>query len=378
MAECSTAGLVLNKETLESHAAVETLQVSRCCSVAEYFALKQLVGVVRHGDRLDQTPEWLNYADRGRYPADGPLTDLGRTHSQEAGRALSDASQKKGIPFGLVVSSPYLRCAQTASEIARVLGVPVQFDLDLGEVFGSDMEGADGSPKHRCPDELESALQVDYQDVKYLRDDCGKLQIRGKQPNYPESTESARLRFCFKVQELVRQAALKLSSIVIVTHADALASVTRLLMPSSVLTRIPYAGHIIASRSVKVFDARSNREMTQEPVYRKHVEWTVDVGPGFEMAESERYAEQARSNRHQLKESGYKLTSMQSTNSLGELSKATTTTTTTTSSLSPKSSGSSRIPSTKESVKDVFGRGIDRHEAQMLVRMATCEQVDHD
>ena len=95
--------------------------------------------------------------------------------------------------FGLIVSSPYLRCAQTASRIAQVLKVPIQFDLDLGEVFDrASMVGNVEGPQHRGPAELELQLKKDFPDVVFIRssseamETAGEINIAGNQQTFPE------------------------------------------------------------------------------------------------------------------------------------------------------------------------------------------------
>jgi len=297
---------------------------------------------------LDQTSEWWEHPELHKYSADTPLTALGHTHAEETGKVLSEVSQKSKIPFALIVSSPYLRCAQTASWIARVLGVPVQFDRDLGEVSHAELWEDGKPPRIRDHDELKTALQTDFPNVDYLKDESGSLQIRGKVPQSPERIQNARLRFCFKVQELTRQAANKLSSIIIVTHADSVAAVTSLLMPSWELRKIPYTGYLVASRQVKVFDKRANMGMSAEPVYGRQTGWTVELGPGFECQIDERYEERNRGETRRLKDSKQELKATQSTNSLGYLP----------------------APSEAEVVDELISQGSSKKEASRLAKLA--------
>jgi hypothetical protein len=201
-----------------------------------------------------------------------------------------------------------------------VLGVPVQFDLDLGEVFSNEL-CEDGKPQHRSPEDLEAALKDDFPDVKYIRDDSNKLQIRGRQPEFPESLESARLRFCHKVQELARKAAAKLCSIVLVTHADSLAAVTSLLKTAWILKSIPYTAYIVASRQVKVFDKRTNKQLSEEPVYGHGTKWDVTLGPGMVCEVDPDVKDKRRRDRKCLEDSEEDLQNGQSKNSLNQIGK---------------------------------------------------------
>ena len=54
--------------------------------------------------------------------------------------------------------------------IAQVLKLPIQFDLDLGEVFDrASLVGNVEGPQHRGPGELEAQLKKDFPDVKTVR-----------------------------------------------------------------------------------------------------------------------------------------------------------------------------------------------------------------
>ena len=95
--------------------------------------------------RLDSEPGWEHYELRETWPYDPPLSPTGFIHAKENAKHFKTLRQK----FDFVLSSPYLRCAQTACEMAKELNIPVHFDLDLGEVFDFRVPG-DVGPQHRC------------------------------------------------------------------------------------------------------------------------------------------------------------------------------------------------------------------------------------
>jgi broad specificity phosphatase PhoE len=66
---------------------------------------------------------------------DAPLTDLGREQARLAASGLA------GSGATAVVTSPLLRAADTAREIATVLGVPVEVDARLVELDYGDWDG---------------------------------------------------------------------------------------------------------------------------------------------------------------------------------------------------------------------------------------------
>lgn len=192
------------------------------CKGSTVYALNQNFGIVRHADRLDRTPEWVEHPDKEEWPNDTPLSRAGHEHATQTGKAIKESGKK----FELIISSPYLRCAQTSCRIAQVLKCPIQFDLDLGEVFdGSSMVGKVTGPQHRSADELEALLKPDFPDVVWMRGKNRKIQIEGKQQKWPECLDTARMRFCFKVKQSLQVAASRLVSILVVTHGDAVGAV---------------------------------------------------------------------------------------------------------------------------------------------------------
>jgi broad specificity phosphatase PhoE len=246
----------------------------------EYYALAQSFAIVRHGDRLDHTPAWETFPGAKKWPNDSPLTEDGHKHATEVGRVLRDS----GKPYKMIISSPYFRCAQTASRIAQVLNLPVHFDVDLGEVFDDvSMRGGNlqGKPQYRCPMELEAQLKPDFPDVTWIRDSDDIIKVEGKLQNFPEPFDGARMRFCYKTKKLVQKAAAELMSIVIVTHGDGVAAVVGLLREEWQITSVPYTAYALCSRRVKVLKLGSEKVIDNEPVYQTPKDWTLKLSPGF-------------------------------------------------------------------------------------------------
>jgi len=274
------SGTTVDPAKLDTHPDVELKTVKGgCCSAVDYYVLNQTFAIVRHADRLDHTEEWVSYPGREAFPNDTPLTPEGFTHARQVG----DLMFKQEPPFKMIIASPYLRCAQTASCIAQKLNVPVHFDLDLGEVFDdiSMMGDCRGKQQHRPPDVLEGELKGDFPDVEYIRDHHGKIKVEGKLQRFPEPFEGARMRYCFKVQRLIQQATKELSSIVIVTHGDAVASVVGMLKESWIIKNIPYTSYVIGSRHVRIMKSGAKERLPEEPVYSHPEQWTLVLDPGL-------------------------------------------------------------------------------------------------
>lgn len=269
-------GESLVEASVSKHPHVELVHTSGTTG----YALNQNFAIVRHADRLDRTGEWEAHPDRETWPNDTPLSRLGHQHATASGQSIL----KTGKPFGLIISSPYLRCAQTASRIAQVLKCPIKFDLDFGEVFDrSSMVGDAVGAQHRDPEKLESLLLKDFPDVAWVRGDNGKIEIEGTQQTFPESLDAARMRFCFKARQALQLAASKLMSVVIVTHGDALGAVVGMMQKDWKIKHVPYASFAIASRQVMVLEKGSMDIQSDQPVYDH--EWDMELSAGFEYEE---------------------------------------------------------------------------------------------
>lgn len=271
---------VVDAAKLDCHPDVELIsERGCCCRSSEYYVLNQTFALVRHSDRMDHTEEWRTYRHREAYPNDTPLTPEGFTHAYQAGDLLF----KQQNQFKLIVASPYFRCAQTASCIAQKLQIPVHFDLDLGEVFDDVSMSGDcrGRPQHRPPDVLERALVDDFPDVEYIRGKDGKIKVEGKLQRFPEPFDGARMRYCYKVQKLLQQAAAELSSLVIVSHGDAVAAVVGMMKETWIIKHIPYTAYCIASRQVRVLKKGSTERLHEEAVYVHPEQWTLQLDPGL-------------------------------------------------------------------------------------------------
>jgi len=240
------------------HPNVETLR--------DVHTFRQSIAVVRHGERLDQTPAWLSSPDRQTWPLDSPLTVEGRESARAAGALLQEKHPMGAAAFDIIVSSPYLRCAQSASEIARVLNIPIVFDRELGEVCGEAFRDAEGK-HHRSPGELAELLEHDFPDVEFAMNGRGGLQMLGRDPSFPETLVEARKRFAFKAQTIIRAAGTQLRSVIIVTHGDAVASISSLMQMAWCLVDIPPSAFFIADRSLEVMRSSSRRRLREGTVY---------------------------------------------------------------------------------------------------------------
>jgi len=254
-----------------------------CFGKDQVLTFNQAIAVVRHGERLESTGRLTSTTKSSRsWPHDCPLTRTGMRASREVGQTLGNVGN--AAPFEVIVSSPYLRCAQSASEIARELKLPVIFDDDLGEVGEHIGRAIDPqAPPHRGRRDLEQCLRRDFPSVEYAMT-ADRLQFHGGYPMFPESLSQARTRFAKKAQNICQSAAAALKSVIIVTHPDALDAIVGSMKMSWVLTEVPAGAFFVARRTVRIMERRGRRtrRFTDDFVFGSQAPmWTVELCPSI-------------------------------------------------------------------------------------------------
>ena len=102
-------------ETTQEDASAPPHEAIRGEAEAETESSLQHLFVMRHGDRWDDANRsWVHSAPR---PWDPPLTDQGKRRARDVGIRL----RNEGWNITRVFCSPFLRCAQTASEVVAAL-----------------------------------------------------------------------------------------------------------------------------------------------------------------------------------------------------------------------------------------------------------------
>mmetsp|Transcript_67195 Transcript_67195/g.123750 ORF Transcript_67195/g.123750 Transcript_67195/m.123750 type:complete len:440 (-) Transcript_67195:133-1452(-) len=214
------------------------------------------VAIVRHGERLDQMDPaaWFN-SDMGRaYPFDCPLTANGRKMAREVAEEL----QNSGTNFALVVSSPYVRCVQTAAEMCQVLGLPMCIDAELSEIYGPRTHGKwKRPPPKRSMQEISKLVTLAgtplLESRFFVRND--DEDFFGCEPEWPETLEDARLRLVSRAEQYLARGLQLRRNFILVTHGDCVAASLGLLLssqmgPRRVVTKIQYCAYCVAERAV--------------------------------------------------------------------------------------------------------------------------------
>lgn len=254
-----------------------------------------LFGVVRHAERADgiyafyEDGRWTGSEDYFRWPLDPPLSDAGHTEADGLGDHIRDFAKRKGSMFHVIISSPYLRCVQTAVKICKKQGPGVKILLDhsFGEVCGPSVMGEVQPQIYLRP--FEEAR-------KYCRShgvDCVSCAV-GKQPVWPETLKDARARYALSFLSYLRRASVAKRNFLIVTHGDCIGTVMGILpdQKHSKVTKVDYGAAILASRAGKCAssalsshtDAKSPNAESSAGPYSSVLpiaspQWDVSLGP---------------------------------------------------------------------------------------------------
>merc|ERR1719428_2234020 len=101
--------------------------------------------VLRHAERYDcvwDSAPWSLSTEFQKWPGDPPLSDDGIKHAKEVGESLSSNDEIKDLQHIIVISSPYLRCVQTAAEICRSFNKSsIVIDNQIGEIWHPEVVG---------------------------------------------------------------------------------------------------------------------------------------------------------------------------------------------------------------------------------------------
>jgi len=208
------------------------------------------VAVMRHGERLDAVDPvgWYHSTAGRKYPFDCPLSSRGR---MQVGAVAREMAHQSSGTFSYVVSSPYVRCVETAVEVCRALQLPMCIDRQLGEVFGPACFGewSATGPLRRNAEDVAACVPSDLR--RFSPVDC-----IGQEPTWPESIEEARLRMVARVEQYVEWAArLEGVNFILVTHGDCVGSCLTLALARGVPTaekvveKVDYCGYALLERT---------------------------------------------------------------------------------------------------------------------------------
>lgn len=253
----------------------------------------ELFGVVRHAERADDIfafykgQRWTDSQDGRTWPLDPPLSDTGLDQAENLARDIHDFAASRGSEFHVVISSPYLRCVQTAAILCKKLGPSVRLLVDhsLGEVHGPEVMGAD---KPHAP----------IRPAAVGRGYCRSLGVRceshliGQRPEWPEKLQDARQRFALRFLSHLQRAAKGRRNFLLVSHADCVGAAMKIIPDTSdhLVQRVDPGAAILASRTGRLVRKPSPKfatvvpSLAEEPdgeILEWNCEWTGSSRPDW-------------------------------------------------------------------------------------------------
>jgi len=212
---------------------------------------KHVFAVVRHAERADSLcalyngARWTQTDDFARWPTDPPLSDAGVEAADKVGAWLHDHAAASGSLIHVVVTSPYMRCVQTAAGICQALGSRVRLlvDYSLGEVFGPDIMGPTEPMRPIRPWEQTKA-QCERRGIL-----CHKAAL-GKWPRWPEDVGFARQRYVTRFLTYLHRGELARRNFVLVTHGDCVGATLQMLpsQANRTVDSVGYGGLFLGTR----------------------------------------------------------------------------------------------------------------------------------
>eukprot|EP00931_Biecheleriopsis_adriatica_P006731 TRINITY_DN10808_c0_g1_i4.p1 TRINITY_DN10808_c0_g1~~TRINITY_DN10808_c0_g1_i4.p1 ORF type:complete len:279 (-),score=40.59 TRINITY_DN10808_c0_g1_i4:275-1111(-) len=204
----------------------------------------RICGVARHAERADSAfalwkcGQWMDSEDARRWFQDPPLSDVGEIEALETAKVVRGFAERLNSSIDVVISSPYMRCVQTAAVICAKLGPSTELVLDssAGEIFSQSVFGDDEPENHRRP-------------LQSLIDECksrGVLNICptlfGIEPPWPETLREGKHRFAESFLKHMHRSRRNSQNILIVTHADCVAAASKLFPQAARVTAVEPGG----------------------------------------------------------------------------------------------------------------------------------------
>eukprot|EP00245_Coleochaete_scutata_P010395 TRINITY_DN362_c0_g1_i1.p1 TRINITY_DN362_c0_g1~~TRINITY_DN362_c0_g1_i1.p1 ORF type:complete len:321 (-),score=42.50 TRINITY_DN362_c0_g1_i1:96-1058(-) len=213
--------------------------------------------VMRHAERLDEVDAtWATTTDR---PWDPPLSERGRMQAWELGRNLKD----EGMDITRVITSPFLRCVQTASQVVAGLSssesgsshgcaspVQVSVDFGLGEVMnGHNIRGVFRGREAEAKVGIQWVLPLSELEshMSNCTIDHSTSPTSSKVAEWPEDENDAYKRLAQTLDAIADQ--FSSENIVIVTHGFGVGVSVQRLIPATVYS-VEHCGYTHAQRPV--------------------------------------------------------------------------------------------------------------------------------
>jgi len=219
----------------------------------------QLVMVACHDERADalgatyKGVTWKGTEDHKRWPYDPPLSDTGIKNVQDTVKQLQFFLEQNEVKMNIIITSPSLRCVQTAAYFAFCLSSSgprphLIVDQQLGDTYGPSLLGRT-EPTSSVTRPMEETRRI-----------CKGLMIKvqarvsGKPPIWPETMRDARKRIASRFLVHMDRSSRSKWNVILVTHAEGVGASLKLMPPQadSVAEQVGRGGYFLAKRMQEI------------------------------------------------------------------------------------------------------------------------------
>lgn len=248
--------------------------------------------VMRHSERLDFADEdaWFQHPDSRSFPTDSPLTERGKSLAKVQGRMLAEMCENTGTPIDVIITSPFVRCVQTAIAVREVLPnrrgdkVPLLIDVEVSEVGIYKKPSGISDPAllrshlefcSRRRTFAQVAAIPDLTGVELLNADA----FVGIPPPFPEKRRAAHVRGLYRFSEWMERGRQAQLNFLIVTHQDLVHTFCSMIKREVCVEWVKYCGWgaALIHRSLKVSTAE---KMAKTPPAIHTLKVSSELGSG--------------------------------------------------------------------------------------------------
>eukprot|EP00438_Fugacium_kawagutii_P009724 Skav210496 [mRNA] locus=scaffold601:206948:212341:+ [translate_table: standard] len=218
-----------------------------------------VVAVVRHAERADNMQAfdaWGCSKDAADFPHDPPITAAGVAQAEQLAHVL----EAEEVNFDVIVSSPFLRCLQTALILAKKFGTTVLVDQELGEVMGPPVFETEPPLPPRPWSNLQKVL-AESEASSDLHSALKAGRFMGKQAKWAETLEQARLRYVKRYLDYLRRSRHTRRNFLLVTHGHMVQACATILPANQhrKVVSVDYCGTVVAEFHKLVKEIQDDR-----------------------------------------------------------------------------------------------------------------------
>ena len=230
----------------------------------------QHIFVVRHGHRSDDDPTWAEEILR---PWDPELTKQGHDCAFKTGQDIKILCESLNITINQIISSPFLRCLQTASNLAKGIEYSglIHLDHGVGELMNPHVMKIDKLTEIQQTRLNETGLCIDQKQIQTLfpsqfsSDDSPVPLASLEAGESRTSNGSGYARFRSSIDRIGLNTCDQ--NIIICTHGDGVAAAISKVLPSAMVYAAEYCSFAHLVRESSSSKTSNNLDWQLKQVY---------------------------------------------------------------------------------------------------------------